>query len=120
MAAVRHKRRVTAAANKVHPPMSLLSRRLCWLPVLALPRLAFAQPLDIDLSSPTFWLSLFVALGALAMGLVLGLVRRQRQRLRLRRTELERERSERSRLAALLNAIPDGVYFKDAAGAYEA
>jgi diguanylate cyclase (GGDEF)-like protein/PAS domain S-box-containing protein len=84
--------------------------------------MAHAQtlPPGVDLQSPAFWLPLFSALGVLAMGLVLGLVRRQRLRLRQRRVELDLERRERSRLAALLNAIPDGVYFKDASGAYEA
>ncbi len=74
---------------------------------------------SVDLRSPVFWLAAFSLLGALAMGLVLGLVRLQRQRLRLRRAELVRVRRERTKLSALLNAIPDPVFFKDATGAYE-
>ncbi|CAN5186048.1 EAL domain-containing protein [soil metagenome] len=70
-------------------------------------------------SSPVFWLGAFCVLGALLMAAVLGLVYRLRLRLRLRRTELRRVRGERSKLSALLNAIPDPVWFKDANGAYE-
>ncbi|MFY7866935.1 putative bifunctional diguanylate cyclase/phosphodiesterase [Roseateles sp.] len=73
----------------------------------------------INPSDPVTWLVAFSLLGALAMGLVLALVHSQRLRLRQRRTELARVRRERSKLSALLNAIPDPVYFKDANGAYE-
>ncbi|WP_158080933.1 bifunctional diguanylate cyclase/phosphodiesterase, partial [Pelomonas sp. KK5] len=70
----------------------------------------------IDLHSPVLWLGVFCVVGALAMGLVLRL---QRQRLRERRAELLRVRRERTKLSALLNAIPDPVFFKDDTGAYE-
>ena len=73
----------------------------------------------VDLRSPVFWLAAFSVLGAMAMALVLGLVRLQRLRLRQRRAELLRVRRERTKLSALLNAIPDPVFFKDATGAYE-
>jgi len=73
----------------------------------------------VDLHSPVFWLGAFCVVGALAMGLVLGVLRMQRQRLRQRRAELLRVRRERTKLSALLNAIPDPVFFKDATGAYE-
>ncbi|MCV2353021.1 EAL domain-containing protein [Paucibacter sp. B2R-40] len=73
----------------------------------------------VDLRDPMFWLIAFSLLGAVAMGLVLALVHSQRLRLRQRRSELLRVRRERSKLSALLNAIPDPVYFKDANGAYE-
>ncbi|MCV2367883.1 putative bifunctional diguanylate cyclase/phosphodiesterase [Roseateles oligotrophus] len=73
----------------------------------------------VDLRDPMFWLIAFSVLGAVAMGLVLALVQSQRLRLRQRRSELQRVRRERSKLQALLNAIPDPVYFKDAQGAYE-
>jgi len=46
-------------------------------------------------------------------------LRRDRARLRRRREELLRLRRDRARLRALLNAIPDPMYFKDAQGAYE-
>jgi len=71
------------------------------------------------LRNPVVWLGAFCVLGALAMGLVLGLVQWQRMRLRQRRHELLRVRRERTKLSALLNAIPDPVFFKDASGAYE-
>lgn len=71
----------------------------------------------LDLRSPMFWLSVFGLLGALGLGLVLGLVQYQRLRLRQRRAELLLVRRERTKLSALLNAIPDPVYFKDASGA---
>ncbi|PND38955.1 GGDEF domain-containing protein [Paucibacter aquatile] len=73
----------------------------------------------LDLRSPMFWLSVFGLLGALGLGLVLGLVQFQRLKLRQRRAELLLVRRERTKLSALLNAIPDPVYFKDANGAYE-
>ncbi|WP_428503440.1 EAL domain-containing protein [Roseateles sp.] len=75
--------------------------------------------ISLDLRSPMFWLSVFGLLGALGLGLVLGLVQYQRLRLRQRRAELLLVRRERTKLSALLNAIPDPVYFKDASGAYE-
>jgi len=73
----------------------------------------------VDLHSPVLWLGALCVLGALAMGLVLGLVHWQRLRLRQRRAELMRVRRERTKLIALLNAIPDPVFFKDASGAYD-
>ena len=73
----------------------------------------------LDLRSPMLWVSVFGLLGALGLGLVLGLVQYQRLRLRQRRAELLLVRRERTKLSALLNAIPDPVYFKDASGAYE-
>jgi diguanylate cyclase (GGDEF)-like protein/PAS domain S-box-containing protein len=73
----------------------------------------------LDPHGPVFWLAALCVLGALAMGLVLGLVQWQRLRLRQRRAELLRVRRERTKLSALLNAIPDPVFFKDAGGAYE-
>ena len=72
-----------------------------------------------QLHGPVLWLGAFCVVGALAMGLVLGLVHWQRLRLRQRRQELLRVRRERTKLSALLNAIPDPVFFKDASGAYE-
>jgi len=69
--------------------------------------------------APLVWLGVAGVLGAVALGLVLGLLQWQRMRLRQRRIELARVRRERSKLSALLNAIPDPVYFKDASGAYE-
>ena len=77
------------------------------------------MPAGLDLHDPMVWLIAFCLLGAVAMGLVLALVHSQRLRLRQRRSELQRVRRERSKLSALLNAIPDPVYFKDANGAYE-
>ena len=58
-------------------------------------------------------------LGALSLCVGLGLVAWQRRRLHGRRGALLRVRRERSTLRALLNAIPDPVYFKDAQGVYE-
>ena len=58
-------------------------------------------------SNPVFWLGAFCVFGALLMALVLGLVYRQRQRLRLHRADLRRVRGERTKLSALLNAIPE-------------
>jgi len=69
--------------------------------------------------SPAFWLSAFSLLAVVAMGLGLALMRRLRTRLEARRAQLQRVRRERTKLSALLNAIPDPVYFKDANGAYE-
>jgi len=70
-------------------------------------------------SEPLLWLGVAGVLGLVTLGLVLGLLQWQRMRLRQRRVELLRVRRERSKLSALLNAIPDPVYFKDAHGAYE-
>jgi len=112
---------------------SSLSCRLCWPLALALPGWALAQtdPVDarprglpfgldgLDPGSPVFWLVAFSLLGALAMGMGLSLLHWQRLRLRQRRVELLRVRRERTKLSALLNAIPDPVFFKDASGAYE-
>ncbi len=84
---------------------------------------AWAEPIQsgaIVWTGPVLWLSAFCVVGAMAMGATLVLVQRQRRWLKKRRIELEHEKRERSRLAALLNAIPDGVYFKDASGAFEA
>lgn len=71
------------------------------------------------LDGPVFWLTIFCIVGAMAMALVLALVHWQRLRLRQRRAELLRVRRERTKLGALLNAIPDPVFFKDASGAYD-
>ena len=84
---------------------------------------AWAEPIQsgtLAWNGPVLWLSAFCVVGAMAMGATLVLVQRQRRWLKKRRIELEHEKRERSRLAALLNAIPDGVYFKDASGAFEA
>ncbi|MET0517767.1 MAG: EAL domain-containing protein, partial [Burkholderiaceae bacterium] len=82
-------------------------------------QLPVSAVMSLDLRSPGFWLVGFSLLGTLGMGLVLGLLRLQRVRLRQRRAELLRVRRERTKLSALLNAIPDPVFFKDASGAYE-
>ncbi|WP_255370115.1 EAL domain-containing protein [Roseateles sp. YR242] len=66
-----------------------------------------------------FWLGLTCVVGGVAMGWMVSVFFQQRQRLHRRREELRRVRQERARLSALLNAIPDPLYFKDAAGAYE-
>ena len=58
-------------------------------------------------------------LTALALAGGLGLVLWQRQRLGARRVALTRLRRESSTLRAVLNAIPDPIYFKDAQGVYE-
>ncbi len=101
--------------NRRLPRLLTLS---CVATAVAAPACAQAGP---ALQGPASWLLGLGLLGSLAMAGALGLLlQRQRRRLRLRRVELERERRERIRLAALLNAIPDGVYFKDASGAYEA
>lgn len=65
------------------------------------------------------WLGAACVVGGVAMGWMVSLFFQQRERLRRRRDELRRVRRERARLSALLNAIPDPMYFKDAAGAYE-
>lgn len=66
-----------------------------------------------------FWLGAAGLVGGLAMGWMLSLFLQQRQRLQRRREELRRLRRERARLSALLNAIPDPIFIKDAHGAYE-
>ncbi|MDM4768531.1 EAL domain-containing protein [Pelomonas sp. SE-A7] len=71
------------------------------------------------LGRPELWLFAFGLLGVLGMALGLGLLRWQRLRLKARREVLRRVRGERGRLVALLNAIPDPVYFKDAGDAYD-
>ena len=66
--------------------------------------------------------ALFMGLAVFAVALLLGLLGLlgwQRQRLRQRRAEFRRVRRERSKLSALLNAIPDPIWFKDASGAFE-
>lgn len=67
----------------------------------------------------SFWLGAVGVVGGLVMGLSLHVFLHQRQRLARRREELQRVRRERARLSALLNAIPDPMYVKDATGAYE-
>ncbi|UXH78483.1 putative bifunctional diguanylate cyclase/phosphodiesterase [Roseateles amylovorans] len=66
-----------------------------------------------------FWLVLTCVVAGLTLGLLLSLFLQQRLRLQRRRGELQRVRRERARLSALLNAIPDPMFFKDATGAYE-
>ncbi|MCX2862409.1 EAL domain-containing protein [Paucibacter sp. PLA-PC-4] len=106
--------------------MSLINRRrhrpLAGFALLSLPAAAAWADTAVasGLRDPTLWLGAFCVVGALAMGATLGLVWQQRRWLRQRRAELVTARRERSRLAALLNAIPDAVYLKDASGAYEA
>ncbi|MBT9493104.1 MAG: EAL domain-containing protein [Paucibacter sp.] len=106
----------------------LLGRRAAFVALIASGALSASLPAwaaasdggwALDWHDPMFWLIAFSLLGAVAMGLVLALVHSQRLRLRQRRSELQRVRRERSKLSALLNAIPDPVYFKDANGAYE-
>jgi len=67
----------------------------------------------------TFWLCGLAVAGAVAFGATLTLVHWQRRRLARRRDQLLKVRRERTRLSALLNAIPDPVFFKDASGAYD-
>jgi len=78
-----------------------------------------ANPLGLSGGNAILWLSSLCVAGGVAMGLVLSLVLSQRVRLRRRREELLRLRRDRAKLRALLNAIPDPMYFKDAQGAYE-
>jgi len=80
---------------------------------------SIANPLGLSGGSAILWLSSLCVAGGVAMGLVLSLVLSQRVRLRRRREELLRLRRDRAKLRALLNAIPDPMYFKDAQGAYE-
>ncbi len=67
----------------------------------------------------TLWLSLFIVAGGVAFGAAMMIVHWQRRRLERRRAQLQRVRQERTKLSALLNAIPDPVFFKDASGAYD-
>ncbi|WP_158218934.1 sensor domain-containing protein [Roseateles aquatilis] len=69
--------------------------------------------------STVFWLGAGCVIGGVTLGVMVSLFVQQRGRLKRRREELKRERRERARLSALLNAIPDPMYFKDATGAYE-
>jgi diguanylate cyclase (GGDEF)-like protein/PAS domain S-box-containing protein len=85
----------------------------------ALPAQAQTAAALVPAGGAVFWLGLVCVVGGLAMGLVLSLFFQQRQRLHRRREELRRVRHERAKLRALLNAIPDPLYFKDASGAYE-
>ncbi|MCH7342794.1 EAL domain-containing protein [Pelomonas sp. CA6] len=64
------------------------------------------------------WLAGLSVAAGVALGLVLSLALQQRRRLRRRREELRQVRGEHARLRALLNALPDPMYFKDAQGAY--
>ena len=99
--------------------MSLIIRRFS-VALLALAIFPQAHAQDPGgVQSSAFWLSAFSGLAVVAMVLGLGLVRWQRLRLNARREQLQRVRRERTKLSALLNAIPDPVYFKDASGAYE-
>ncbi|MDH0863043.1 EAL domain-containing protein [Mitsuaria sp. GD03876] len=76
-------------------------------------------PAWIDSGSTVFWLGAGCVVGGLTLGVMVSLFLQQRGRLARRRDELKRVRRERARLSALLNAIPDPMYFKDAQGAYE-
>lgn len=76
-------------------------------------------PAWIDSGSTVFWLGAGCVIGGLTLGVMVSLFLQQRGRLQRRREELKRVRRERARLSALLNAIPDPMYFKDANGAYE-
>ena len=85
---------------------------------------AMAAPLGtaqrlLTSEATVFWLGLTCVVGGIAMGWMVSLFFQQRHRLQRRREELTRVRRERARLSALLNAIPDPMYFKDAQGAYE-
>jgi len=96
-----------------------LAALACAAPAALAHPVSGAEQLVLDTGSPTLWLSAFGLLGALGLGLALSLLQWQRLRLRQRRRELRLVRRERTRLRALLNAIPDPVYFKDEHGAYE-
>ena len=88
----------------------------------ALPRVAAAAPslsAGAAADPALVWMGTLCVVGGVAMGLVVSLAYSQRQRLRRRREELQRLRRDRARLRALLNAIPDPMFFKDARGAYE-
>ncbi|MEJ6003183.1 sensor domain-containing protein [Paucibacter soli] len=106
--------------------LTLLHRRIVPM-ALAWPMWAGAQttaetianPLGLSGGNAILWLSTLCVAGGVALGLVLSLVLSQRVRLRRRREELVRLRRDRAKLRALLNAIPDPMYFKDAQGAYE-
>lgn len=88
-------------------------------PGAAVTSMAARLPDWIDSGSTVFWLGAGCVIGGLAMGVMVSLFVQQRGRLQRRREELKRVRRERARLSALLNAIPDPMYFKDASGAYE-
>ena len=109
--------------QKVREAMSLLMKKLFRLSAAsvalgqALP--ARASEAGVILHNTEFWMGAFCVVGAMAFGLVLSFARLQRLRLRQRRIELLRVRRERTKLSALLNAIPDPVFFKDATGAYD-
>ena len=81
--------------------------------------MASRLPAWIDSGSTVFWLGAGCVIGGLTLGVMVSLFVQQRGRLQRRREELKRVRRERARLSALLNAIPDPMYFKDANGAYE-
>ena len=72
--------------------------------------------LIVDVHHPLFWLVCLALLGSLgSLGLAAGWVYWQHRR----RAELLQLRRESTQLRALLNAIPDAVYFKDVHGAYD-
>ncbi|MDC8786562.1 putative bifunctional diguanylate cyclase/phosphodiesterase [Roseateles koreensis] len=71
------------------------------------------------LSGVGAWMVGLGLIAILIMGLALRLLLVLRLRLRRRRLELLAVRRERSKLSALLNAIPDPVYFRDQQGAFE-
>jgi len=102
-----------------HQGRRALLSGLALLPVCVQARATSTGGTAALLGRPDVWLLAFALLGALGMVLGLGLVRWQRLRLKARREALRRVRSERTRLVALLNAIPDPVFFKDAADAYD-
>ena len=81
--------------------------------------MASRLPAWIDSGSTVFWLGAGCVIGGLTLGVMVSLFVQQRGRLQRRREELKRVRRERARLSALLNAIPDPMYFKDANGAYD-
>lgn len=106
-------------SRSVTSPVPVLS---VVLPLAASP--AVAAPLSsvqamMGSGDTVVWLGATCVVGGIAMGWMVSLFFQQRERLRRRRDELRRVRRERARLSALLNAIPDPMYFKDADGAYE-
>ena len=105
--------------TKSHPCRWALLSWLAWMPACVQAHANKAAGPFALLGRPETWLVVFGLLGLLGMVLGLGLLRWQRVRLKARRDALRRVRSERTRLAALLNAIPDPVFFKDAADAYD-
>ncbi len=90
-----------------------------WARASAAPSMTAHLPAWIDSGSTVFWLGAGCVVGGLTLGVMVSLFVQQRGRLHRRRDELKRVRRERARLSALLNAIPDPMYFKDANGAYE-